>query len=143
MEQQREILEQLKRTLQMLTVEPSKNDQTVNENKEKREKRQTGNSWCVLEDNYEGIAQKFIEFIYKNPTTYHVVSFFAELLKEHDFKYLSEKSNWNDSIGENGGKFYTIRNGTNLSAFILGKNWKAEKGVGVIGSHVDLSLIHI
>ncbi|CAI4610875.1 ALI_collapsed_G0034540.mRNA.1.CDS.1 [Saccharomyces cerevisiae] len=134
MEEQREILEQLKKTLQMLTVEPSKNNQIANEEKEKKENE---NSWCILEHNYEDIAQEFIDFIYKNPTTYHVVSFFAELLDKHNFKYLSEKSNWQDSIGEDGGKFYTIRNGTNLSAFILGKNWRAEKGVGVIGSHVD------
>ncbi|EJS42965.1 lap4p [Saccharomyces arboricola H-6] len=134
MEEQRAILEQLKQTLQMLTVESSKNDGSANE---QNEKKNIEDSECILEREYEDIAQEFIDFIYNNPTTYHVVSFFGKLLDKNGFQYLSEKSDWSDSIGEKGGKFYTTRNGTNLSAFILGKNWKAEKGVGVIGSHVD------
>lgn len=134
MEEQREILEQLKKTLQQLSVEPSKNDQTTDDMKAKRNEEFTARD---LEHSYEVASQEFIDFMYENPTTYHVISFFSKMLDKNGFKYLSEKSSWKDSIGENGGKFYTLRNGTNLSAFILGKNWKARKGIGAIGSHVD------
>ncbi|CAI1539489.1 hypothetical protein SEUBUCD646_0K01190 [Saccharomyces eubayanus] len=134
MAEQREILEQLKKTLQQLSVEPSKNGQIADETKERRHEEFTARD---LEHSYEVASQEFIDFMYENPTTYHVISFFSKMLDKNGFKYLSEKSNWNDSIGENGGKFYTLRNGTNLSAFVLGKNWKAEKGIGAIGSHVD------
>lgn len=125
MEEQREILEQLKKTLQQLSVEPSKNDQTTDDMKAKRNEEFTARD---LEHSYEVASQEFIDFMYENPTTYHVISFFSKMLDKNGFKYLSEKSSWKDSIGENGGKFYTLRNGTNLSAFILGNELEGGEG---------------
>lgn len=86
------------------------------------------------DDYYEKYANEYIEFTYANPTIFHVVDYFAEKLNDEGFKYLPEKDSWKSLEP---GKYYTIRHGTSLAAFIVGKNWSAEKGVGIIGSHID------
>lgn len=138
MDEQLVIIEQLKKTLQLLTLEQE-------QNKIKTDRISTDSSSASAKVNndfnaqflYEDCADLFIDFTYKNPTTYHVVKFAANMLEKSGFKYLCEKGAWAKCIGKDGGKFYTIRNGTNLVAFIVGKNWKIEKGAGVIGSHID------
>ena len=134
MDEQLVIIEQLKKTLQLLTVEQEEN----------KIKASTINAPTIESNDevsakflYEDCADLFIDFTYKNPTTYHVVKFAANMLEKSGFKYLCEKGNWDKCIGKEGGKFYTIRNGTNLVAFIVGKNWTIERGAGVIGSHID------
>ncbi|CDO96034.1 unnamed protein product [Kluyveromyces dobzhanskii CBS 2104] len=79
-------------------------------------------------------SEEYIKFTYENPTIYHVIKYFAKKLEENGFKYLSEKSSWT-SI--DAGKYYTVRNGSNLAAFSLGSDWAPELGVGIIGAHAD------
>ncbi|CCF57967.1 hypothetical protein KAFR_0D03190 [Kazachstania africana CBS 2517] len=135
MEEQLQIIEQLKKTLQLLTLEQSKlkvdtnSSQSINSNMYEEE--------IVTKDFlYQDCAELFIDFTYKHPTTYHVVKFASEMLKKNGFHYLPENENWNDRISK-GGKFYTTRNGTSFAAFVIGKNWKPENGTGVIASHID------
>jgi aminopeptidase I len=78
-------------------------------------------------------ADDYIQFTYENPTIYHVVNHFSEVLEAKGFTYVSEKEKWNIEPG----KYYTTRNGTALIAFVVGKNWDPSKGVGAIGSHID------
>lgn len=85
-------------------------------------------------DYFEDYSQKYIDFTYENPTTYHVVKAFAQQLDSNGFTYLSEKTSWSEVYS---GKYYTIRNGTNLCAFTLGENWSPECGVGIVGAHID------
>ncbi|KAI5952650.1 hypothetical protein KGF54_003517 [Candida jiufengensis] len=79
-------------------------------------------------------AEDYIEFTYKNPTIYHVVDYFKTQLEKNGFKYISEKDSWTDIKP---GKYFTTRNGSSLSAFVVGKDWTPSKGVGAIGSHID------
>lgn len=79
-------------------------------------------------------AQKYIDFTYKNPTIYHVVDHFADQLKSKGFKFLDERDSWSD-VGP--GKYFTVRLGLLLSAFVVGNQWSPERGVGFIGSHID------
>lgn len=83
---------------------------------------------------YEKYADEYIEFTYQNPTIYHVVDSFSKQLKSEGFKYVSEKESWDDLVP---GRYFTYRNGSALAAFIVGKDWTPEKGVGIIGSHID------
>lgn len=83
---------------------------------------------------YELYAKKYIEFTYKNPTIYHVVDHFAGQLKSKGFAYVDEKSDWS---GIKAGKYFTVRLGTLLAAFVVGEQWTPAKGVGAIGSHID------
>ncbi|KAL2708195.1 Vacuolar aminopeptidase 1 [Kluyveromyces marxianus] len=87
-----------------------------------------------LKKSFKEYSQDYIDFTYECPTVYHVVRYFGKLLEENGFKYISEKSDWDDV---HQGKYYTTRNGTNLCAFTLGSSWTPQKGVGAIGGHID------
>lgn len=86
------------------------------------------------EDYYLGYSHRYIDFTAGNPTTYHVVEHFSKLLESKGFTYLSEKEDWGELTP---GLYYTVRNGTNLGAFVLGEGWKPELGSGIVGAHVD------
>ncbi|KAK6200351.1 peptidase M18 [Scheffersomyces amazonensis] len=83
---------------------------------------------------YEKYADEYVSFTINNPTIYHVVNYFVEKLTSKGYKFINEKDSWE---GLTAGKYVTIRNGSSLLAFVVGKNWDASKGVGVIGSHID------
>ncbi|CCK68309.1 metalloaminopeptidase APE1 KNAG_0A06510 [Huiozyma naganishii CBS 8797] len=128
MESQLEIVDQLKKTLELLSMQKSEDISTE--------------SWVNTtlsndpDQYYKDFAHKYIDFIYENPTTYHTIEYAAKLLKDSGFTYVNEKDNWNDHV-EKYGKYFTVRNGTNLVAFVMGKNWKHVNGVGAIGTHID------
>ncbi|AOA63918.1 Vacuolar aminopeptidase 1 [Komagataella phaffii CBS 7435] len=90
------------------------------------------------EKYFDDFANDYIEFTYKNPTTYHLVQSVAELLKKSGFEYLPEAADWSKLFDpEKTGAYFTIRNGTSLAAFTIGSFWSPAKGVGAIGSHID------
>ena len=83
---------------------------------------------------FDKLAEKYIEFTYNNPTIYHVVDHFKQQLKDAGFEYLPEPESWSDIEP---GKYFTIRNGSSIVAFVIGKDWEPSKGFGAIGSHID------
>ncbi|AAS50736.2 ABL035Cp [Eremothecium gossypii ATCC 10895] len=86
------------------------------------------------EDGLEKWARRFVDFTYKNPTTHHVVAHYAGRLEAAGFRRLDERDEW-ELPAE--GRFFTVRNGTSLAAFVVGRDWKATDGVGVIATHCD------
>ncbi|AET41219.1 metalloaminopeptidase APE1 Ecym_7393 [Eremothecium cymbalariae DBVPG len=84
--------------------------------------------------HYVSLAEEYLDFTYKSPTVYHIVDYFSKELDRAGFTYLNEKAVWPKLRS---GKYYTIRNGGTLAAFILGEHWDVSKGVGIIASHVD------
>ncbi|KAK5961379.1 metalloaminopeptidase APE1 PWA37_001236 [Arxiozyma heterogenica] len=129
---QLQLIKQLKNALQALSVE---NQEFKNGLIGDNISGENINIDIYNDDELVKFSQKFIDFTYNNPTTYHVIDYASQVLKENGFIYLSEKENWNDKI--NVGKYFTIRNGTSLVAFIIGKDWEETRGVGAIGCHVD------
>ncbi|CAN6674333.1 vacuolar aminopeptidase 1 [Trichomonascus vanleenenianus] len=86
----------------------------------------------------EEYSERFLDFMYKSPTTFHAIANVSKLLEENGFVYLSERELWDDKFAANKGKrFYTTRNGSSLAAFVVGKDWKPGKGIGLIGAHID------
>ncbi|RCK57777.1 Vacuolar aminopeptidase 1 [Candida viswanathii] len=83
---------------------------------------------------YNKIADDYIEFTYKNPTIYHVVQHFKKQLVLKGFTYLPESSSWSNLKA---GKYFTVRNGSSLAAFVVGDKWTPSRGVGAVGSHID------
>ncbi|SCU94722.1 LADA_0G10660g1_1 [Lachancea dasiensis] len=124
-----EALAQIKKTLELLALQATSSNQPKPANPSGRENRSP-----LAGDYFKAYSQSYIDFTYESPTIYHVVEYFAKQLDEAGFTYLSEKSSWADVKS---GKYYTIRNGTNLSAFVLGKDWDYKSGVGALGSHID------
>lgn len=125
-----EALAQIKKTLELLALQKNglpENSRPSRSTRDESQKQHTKNY-------FEKSSQEYIEFTYESPTIYHVVEYFSRKLDEAGFTYVSEKSTWSEVKS---GKYYTIRNGTNLAAFILGSDWKYESGVGAIGSHID------
>lgn len=140
---QEEFINQLKDVLLSLVVNPEKTMPNSNEKNHqdhdfKNNSEDKPNFSSVFSNNddcFIKFAEKYIDFTYNNPTTFHVIKFAAKLLENHGFKYLVEKDSWDENLDF--GKYFTIRNGTNLVAFIVGKNWEYKNGVGAIASHVD------
>lgn len=128
MSDQRDIIEHLTKTLELLSVKKSQSQQQQFVCEPRK---------ADTKDLVE-YSHSYIDFTYENPTIYHLTSSLSQKLERAGFKYLSEKENWKEKLsGGEGGKFYTIRNGTNLSAFVVGDKWDQHKGVGAIGAHAD------
>jgi aminopeptidase I len=71
-----------------------------------------------------------------NPTIFHAVEHFSSQLEEHGYKRLSERDVWKSEL-RRGGKYYTVRNGSALIAFAIGKDYKSGNGVGIVAGHID------
>lgn len=135
-------LNQLKDVLQSLALNTENSTPTqdtkdvdIDNNNDQDNLSTPSSNFSNNDECFMKFAEKYIDFTYNNPTTFHVIKFAAKLLEEHGFKYLVEKDSWDDKFTF--GKYYTIRNGTNLVAFIVGKDWEFKNGVGAIASHVD------
>lgn len=93
-------------------------------------------TWSDLDYAYD-----FINFLNDNPTEFHAVQHLRTVLEQNGFKYLSERSNWAAQFqpGIKEAKFYTVRNGSAIAAFTVGKAWSAYSGGGVamVGAHID------
>ena len=84
----------------------------------------------------ETYTSPFLSFISENPTVFHAVSYFASRLETHGFTQLSERASWTAKL-EKGGKYYVVRNGSALIAFMIGSDYEGGNGVSMIASHVD------
>ena len=128
MSDQRAIIDHLTKTLELLSVEKSQPQQQKSVPEPRR----------VDTQDLVEYSHSYIDFTYDNPTIYHLTASLSQKLEKAGFTYLSEKENWQDKLTKGqGGKFYTVRNGTNISAFVVGDKWDQYKGVGAIGAHAD------
>jgi len=79
-------------------------------------------------------AEELIEFIYNSPSSFHAVSEVKKILQENNFTELSDTDRWKL---EKGGRYFTVKNGSALAAFIVGKGGMADHGFKIIGAHND------
>ncbi len=73
-----------------------------------------------------------LAFLDSSPTAWHAVDNCANELKVHGFKELKEDEAWQLKAG---GRYYVIRNGSSICAFVLPK--KAPNALNVAASHTD------
>ncbi len=90
--------------------------------------------------NSKQYAQNLIDFLYENPTPFHVVEGGRKVLKEAGFKELHLCEKWDIKPG---GKYFTARNESALIAFIAGTKNPSEAGFRLIGAHTDAPAIRI
>lgn len=86
------------------------------------------------------LADAYLKFADENPTTYHVVKYFQNLLEDNGFIFLDEQQPLTKKQADQlnrGGLFYTIRSDLTILPFVIGADWKPENGVGAVGSHID------
>jgi len=74
-----------------------------------------------------------LAFLKGSPTPFHAVRNMATTLAAHGFTALDEKQAWSLRPG----KYYVVRNGSSIAAFVLGKNDPVNTGIRLVGAHTD------
>ena len=85
-------------------------------------------------DKAKKSATELIDFIYEGASSYHVVKHVSDQLESAGFDFLRLEDKWNISPG---GKYYTIKNGSSVYAFICGHKAPSESGARLICAHSD------
>ncbi|KAL8999466.1 MAG: hypothetical protein Q9169_001671 [Polycauliona sp. 2 TL-2023] len=87
-------------------------------------------------------AHDFISFLNASPTPFHAVHSAKQRLLKAGFDEIKEKDQWG-SICKPGGKYFLTRNGTTISAFAIGKQWKSGGPIAMIGAHTDSPTLRV
>lgn len=79
-------------------------------------------------------AQDLLNFIDASPSPWHAVEATATLLQNNGFKPLIENQPWQF---KKNGRYYVIRDGASIIAFVIGNQAVAETGFRIVGAHTD------
>ena len=79
-------------------------------------------------------AQALLDFIDTSPSPWHAVDNVASRLKAHGFKSLCEDESWQFKQGD---KYFVVRDGGSIVAFVLGQQPISNSGFRIIGAHTD------
>ncbi|WP_229007966.1 M18 family aminopeptidase [Methylophilus sp. Leaf408] len=79
-------------------------------------------------------AQALLNFIDDSPSPWHAVTRVEQVLSAQGFTQLSESDAWQFTQG---GKYYVVRDGGSIIAFVLGQAAIAEHGFRIVGAHTD------
>jgi aspartyl aminopeptidase len=79
-------------------------------------------------------ATDLARFIDASPTPYHAVQEVSRRLEAAGFRALDERAPFRISPGE---RFYAVRGGGSIVAFIAGETAPSEAGFRLVGSHTD------
>lgn len=79
-------------------------------------------------------AEELIAFIDASPSPWHAVASSEERLRAHGFSRLAEDERWQLVAG---GRYYVVRGGASIIAFVIGSLPLAEAGLRIVGAHTD------
>lgn len=79
-------------------------------------------------------AQDLLDFIDASPSPWHAVATCARHLAAAGFQGLDEVDRWSLQAG---GKYYVVRGGASIIAFVSGGQPLAEAGFRMVGAHTD------
>ncbi|MEQ1600501.1 MAG: M18 family aminopeptidase [Methylophilaceae bacterium] len=80
------------------------------------------------------LAADLINFIDDSPSPWHAVNSVEQRLLAQGFTQLRESERWSLNAG---GRYYVIRSGSSIMAFIHGHGALVEHGFSIIGAHTD------
>ncbi len=80
------------------------------------------------------VAQELLDFIAASPSPFHAAEAASARLVQTGFRRLGEAEAWDL---EPGGKYFAVRNGSSVVAFITGDERPESAGLRVIGTHLD------
>ncbi len=80
------------------------------------------------------VAQQLLDFIDDSPSPWHAVETAVRRLQQAGFQSLREDQAWRI---EKGGRYYVVRDGSSLIAFVAGEKPLVETGFKIIGAHTD------
>lgn len=78
--------------------------------------------------------QQLLRFLLHSTTPFHAVEEMKAMLDANGFQPLLEEDTWQLQPG---GRYYLVRNGSSLIAFVYGTEAVAETGLRLIGAHTD------
>jgi aspartyl aminopeptidase len=79
-------------------------------------------------------AHDLLNFIDASPSPWHAVQTVAERLQRSGFVALREDERWQLAAG---GRYYVIRGGASIAAFVVGRDDLAASGFRLVGAHTD------
>lgn len=79
-------------------------------------------------------AQDLLEFIDASPSPWHAVATAEQRLLAAGYSRLEEAARWQLQPG---GRYYIVRGGSSLIAYVAGQQALAEKGFRIVGAHTD------
>jgi aspartyl aminopeptidase len=79
-------------------------------------------------------AQDLLAFIDASPSPWHAVHSAAERLLAQGFSRLEESERWQL---QSGSKYFVVRGGASLIAFVVGSQPLASSGLRLVGAHTD------
>jgi len=79
-------------------------------------------------------AQDLLDFIDASPSPWHAVATTTARLDAQGFVRLEEGERWQLSAG---GRYYVVRGGSSIIAFVLGQQALSEVGLRMVGAHTD------
>jgi aspartyl aminopeptidase len=79
-------------------------------------------------------TRDLISFIDASPSPWHAVASAEQRLLAQGFTRLEEGARWQLAAG---GRYYTVRGGASLIAFVAGSRPLAESGFRIVGAHTD------
>ena len=81
-------------------------------------------------------AKKFLDFLNKSPTPYHVVENVRNLLRAVGFKELKLQDEWNIEPG----KYFVSKNDSTLVAFAIGGKYSPGNPFSIVAAHTGYKL---
>jgi aspartyl aminopeptidase len=79
-------------------------------------------------------ATKFLNFLNRNPTPFHVVETCRQMLLNAGFTELKLTDYW---ITHPNGKYFTTKNESTIIAFKIGAKYKPGNAFALVGAHTD------
>ena len=79
-------------------------------------------------------AQELLDFIDASPSPWHVAATVAQRLESQGFEALREEEGWQL---ESGGRYFVVRGGSSVIAFVVGTQTPDWTGFRIIGAHTD------
>ena len=79
-------------------------------------------------------ALSLIEYIDASPSPWHVVTSTIALLEADGYQQLLEKDGWHLKAH---GRYYVLRDGASIIAFVIGNKQLAETGFHIVAAHTD------
>jgi aspartyl aminopeptidase len=84
--------------------------------------------------NSQTAAHELIDFIDASPSPWHAVASAEARLLAHGYTRLEEGDRWQLAAK---GRYYVVRGGASMIAFVLGSQPVAEAGFRIVGAHTD------